>query len=51
MEQEWNNFKGWLTAPFSTQVPMWQAIITFALFVVVAYFIIDNLEILKKGLS
>jgi hypothetical protein len=51
MEQEWENFKGWITAPFSTQVPMWQAILIFVLFVIIAYFVVDNLEILKMGLQ
>ncbi len=51
MEQEYETFKGWLTAPFTTQVPMWKMIITFIVFVVIAYFVVDNLELLKKGLQ
>lgn len=51
MQNEFDKFKGWVTAPFTTQVPMWQAILTFIVFVIIAYVVVDNLELLKKGLT
>lgn len=51
MNEEWEKFKGWLSAPFTTQLPMWQAMLVFVLFVVIAWFVVDNLEILKQGLT
>lgn len=51
MQSEFDKFKGWVTSPFTTQIPMWQAIVTFIVFVIIAYFVVDNLELLKKGLQ
>lgn len=41
----------WLTDPFTTQAPMWKLILTFVLFVIIGFLVVDNLDLLKKGLQ
>lgn len=43
--------KAWLKAPFTTAIPLWQLMATFVVFVVLGFIVIDNLDLLKKGLQ
>ncbi len=51
LQDEWDKFTAWLAAPFTTDIPMWQLMITFAIFILIAWAVWDNLDILKKGLQ
>lgn len=51
METEYNAFKGWITAPFTSAIPLWKLMITFVVFVILGFIVWDNLELIKKGLQ
>lgn len=51
IEDEWKRLTAWFSAPFTTAIPLWQLMTTFAIFVVIAWAVWDNLDILKKGLQ
>lgn len=51
LDDEVDRLKNWVTAPFTTNIPMWQMFIVVAVFSVITYVVWDNLDLLKKGLS
>lgn len=51
VQGEFQKFEKWFTSPFTTSIPMWQFILTFIVFVIIAHMVWDNLELFKKGIS
>lgn len=51
MQAEYKALVQWLTQPFTTDMPMWKFIITFIVFVIIGFIVVDNLDLLKKGLQ
>lgn len=48
---EYQNLVHWLTAPFDTGQPMWKLILTFVIFVILGFIVVDNLDVFQKGLK
>lgn len=46
---EWEAFKQWLAAPFTTRISPTTLLIMVALFFVILWIVYDNLDIITKG--
>jgi hypothetical protein len=51
LSSEYQALVAWLKAPFTTNVPMWQLMLTFAVFVILGFIVVDNLDLIKKGIE
>lgn len=49
MSEEWSNFKNWCSAPFKQPMPIWVLVALVGAFVVVAFIVYDNLDIITRG--
>lgn len=47
--QEWESFKTWLTAPFTSKLPFSAIVIMVAFFFIVMWIVYDNLDIVTRG--
>lgn len=48
---EYNNLVHWLTSPFDVAQPMWKLLLTFVVFVILGFVVVDNFDMLKKGIQ
>jgi len=48
---ESGKFYDWISMPFTSSIPSWKLAITVVIVALIAWIILDNLNILKEGLS
>lgn len=51
VKAEFQRFTNWVTAPVSSQMPLWQVGLLFLILIVVAYMVYDNMDVVTTALS
>lgn len=51
LTSEYDNLVSWLSKPYDTSMPMWKMLLVFVAFVIIGFIVVDNLDLIQKGLQ